>query len=84
MIARSTVTFADLRELLVDLRFSVSKRGKFWCFEKPPAKTWFVYRPYRTREKVTLGDLHMTRKQLDGRGVLAPEAFDDRLKKATA
>ncbi len=84
MIARSTVTFAALRQLLVGLGFTVSKRGKFWRFEHPSSETWFMYRPYRAREKVTVGDLHMTRKQLDWRDVLSEQAFDDRLKKATA
>jgi hypothetical protein len=84
MIARSTVTFAELRRLLVDLGFSVGKRGKFWFFEYPSSETWFRYRPYRASEKVTAGDLHMTRLQLDWRGILGPDAFDDRLKKASA
>lgn len=84
MIARSTVTFAQLRQLLVDLGFTVSKRGKFWRFDHPPSETWFMYRPYRARERVEVGDLHMTRFQLDGRDVLNEKAFDDRLKKATA
>lgn len=84
MIARSTVTFAELRQLLLDLGFTVSKVGKFWVFEHPPSGTEFGYRPYRLREKVTVGDLHMTRKQLDWRDVLDEKAFDDRLKKASA
>jgi hypothetical protein len=84
MIAKSTVTFAELRQLLEDLGFSVSKRGKGWFFEHPPSETWFMYRPYRAREKVTVGDLHMTRKQLDWRDMLSEQAFDDRLRKATA
>jgi hypothetical protein len=84
MIAKSTVTFAELRQLLLDLGFTLSKRGKFWFFEHPPSGTEFGYRPYRIREKITLGDLHMTRKQLDWRGLLSEQAFDDRLKKATA
>lgn len=84
MIAKSTVTFAELRQLLLDLGFTVSKRGKFWCFEHPPSETVFEYRPYRARENVTLMDLHMTRKQLDWRDVLNEKAFDDRLRKATA
>lgn len=84
MIARSTVTFAELRQLLVDLGFTVSKRGKFWLFEHLPSETILPYRPYRLRERVTLRDVNSTRFQLDWRGVLAPEAFDDRLKKATA
>lgn len=77
MIARSTVTFAELQQLLVDLGFAVGKRGKFWFFEHPPSETSFGFRPYRAREKVTLADLHMTRKHLDWRGLLTPETFDD-------
>jgi hypothetical protein len=84
MIARSTVTFAELRQLLVDLGFTVSKRGKFWFFEHPASGTILPYRPYRSRERVTLRDVNSTRFQLDWRGLLTPEAFDDRLKKATA
>jgi hypothetical protein len=84
MIARSTVPFAELRQLLLDLGFTRSKEGKFWIFEHPPSGTGFGYRAYRAREKVTLGDLHMTRKHLDWRGVLGEDAFDDRLKKASA
>ncbi len=84
MIARSTVSFTELRQLLLDLGFTQSRRGKFWFFEHPPSGTVFGYRPYRAREKVTLVDLQMTRKQLDWRDVLSEQAFDDRLKKATA
>lgn len=84
MIAKSAVTFAELRQLLVGLGFTVSKRGKFWFFEHPATGTVLPYRPYRTRERVTLRDLSSTRFQLDWQGVLAPEAFDERLKKATA
>lgn len=84
MIARSTVSFAQLRQFLLDLGFTVTKRGKFWFFEHAPSETTFLYRPYRAREKVTLLDIDSTRFHLDWRGVLEPEAFDDRLKKATA
>jgi hypothetical protein len=84
MIARSKVPFAELRQLLLDVGFTMSKRGKFWFFEYAPSETTLTYRPYRVRERVTLRDIHMTRFFLDWRGVLAPEAFDDRLKKATA
>lgn len=83
MIARSTVTFAELRQLLVDLGFTVSKRGRFWFFEHKPSGTELGYRPYRLPERVTLRDVNSTRFQLDWHGVLAPEVFDERLKKAT-
>ncbi len=81
---RTDVTFAELRQLLLDLGFTQSKRGKFWFFEHAPSETTFTYRPYRTRERVTLLDLDRTRHHLDWRGVLEPRAFDDVLKKATA
>jgi hypothetical protein len=68
----------------VDLGVTETRSGKGWNFEHPSSETWFMYRPYRLREKVTIGDLHMTRKQLDGRDVLDEKAFDDRLKKASA
>ena len=84
MIAKSTTSFAELRQFLLDLGFTVAKRGKFWYFEHAPSERTFLFRPYRAREKVTLIDLHMTRRHLDLRGVLEAEAFDDRFKKATA
>ncbi len=84
MIARSTITFAELRQLLLGLGFTLSKRGKFWFFEHPPSETTFTFRPYRARERVTLVDLHMTRKHLDWRDVLSEQAFDDWLKEVTA
>jgi hypothetical protein len=84
MIARSTVSFAELRQLLLDLGFTQSRRGKFWFFEHPSSGTVFGYRPYRVREKVTLMDLHMTRRHLDLRGALEEQAFDGLLKQATA
>lgn len=84
MIARSTVSFAELRQFLLDLGFTAGKRGKFWFFEHSPSETTFLFRPYRARERVTVVDIDSTRFHLDRRGLLAPEAFDERLKKATA
>ncbi len=84
MIAKSTVTFAELRQLLLELGFTQAKRGKFWFFEHAPSETILAYRPYRVRERVTLLDMHLTRQHLDWRGLLAPDAFDDLFKKATA
>jgi hypothetical protein len=81
---RSAVLFADLREFLAGLGFKQSRRGKFWSFEHGPSETTLLYRPYRVRERVTLLDLHRTRQDLDLRGVLEEEEFDDLLKKATA
>ena len=84
MIARSTIPFAYLRQLLLNLGLTPTKRGKFWYFEHAPSKTLLVYRPYRSRERVTQKDLQVTRHDLDWNGVLEEQAFDDLLKKATA
>jgi hypothetical protein len=84
LIAKSTISFAELRRFLLDLGFTLSKRGKFWFFEHAPSETTFLYRPYREREKVTLVDLDSTRRHLDGRGVLEERAFDNLLKQAPA
>jgi hypothetical protein len=84
MIARSSVTFAELRQLLLDVGFVQSKRGKFWVFEHAASETRLAYRLYKARERITLVDLHITRQDLDWHGLLAPETFDDLLKKATA
>lgn len=84
MIARSTIPFAELQQLLLDLGFTQSKRGKFWFFEHPTSETIFTYRPYKPQEKITLKDLFLTRKHLDWRGVLSENAFDELLKQASA
>lgn len=84
MIARSAVTFAELRQLLCDLGFTVAKSGKFWSFEHAPSDTSYLFRPYRAGEKISLIDLQSTRRHLDMRGLLDEQAFDDQLKKATA
>jgi hypothetical protein len=84
MVKRSTVTFAELRQFLLDLGFTQTKQDKFWRFEHAPSETVFGFRPYRTNERVTLLDLEHVRKHLDWRGVLSENAFDEQMKKATA
>lgn len=81
---RSESTFAELRQILADLGFTQSRQGRFWFFEHAPSETTLTYRPYRPRERVTLLDLHRTRRHLDLRGVLDEQAFDNLLAKATA
>lgn len=84
MIGRSPIAFAELRRILLDLGFAESRREKFWLFEHAPSQTNLAYRPYQAREKVTLVDLHITRQDLDWHGLMAPEAFDNLLARATA
>src|SRR5690348_3833297 len=84
MIGKSDIPFAELRQFLLDLGFTVCRRGKFWLFEHIPSETTFLFRPYQPREKVTLVDIQSTRRHLDLRGVLDQQAFDSQFKKATA
>ena len=84
MIAKSTISFSELRHFLLELGFTVCKRGKFWVFEHAPSETQFLFRPYRPREKVSLIDIQSTRRHLDLRGVLDDRTFDRLLQKATA
>jgi hypothetical protein len=84
MIARSSVAFERLQQLLLDLGFAESKRGRFWVFQHAPSKTILTYRPYRPRERLTLKDVQVTRQDLDWRELMSPDAFDDLLQKASA
>ena len=84
MTARSNVTFGQLRQLLIELGFTESKRGKFWQFEHSSSGTVLTYRPYQPRERVTAKDLQVTRQDLQWRDLMAPDAFDDLLQRATA
>ncbi len=84
MIARSSVTFERLQQLLLDLGFIQAKRGNFWVFVHGHSKAILTYRPYRSRERVTLKDLQVTRQDLDWHELMTPDAFDDALQKATA
>ena len=84
MIAKSTITFAEFRQFLLDLGFTLAKRGKFWFFEHAASQTTYLFRPYRAADKVSVVDIRSTRRHLDLRGVLDEQAFDDRLRRATA
>jgi hypothetical protein len=84
MIARSSVPFERLQQLLLELGFTQSKRENSWVFEHGHSKAILTYRPYKSRERVTLKDLQVTRQDLDWRELMTPEAFDDALQKATA
>jgi hypothetical protein len=84
MVARSSVNFERLEQLLLDLGFTQTKRGDFWVFVHDHSKAILTYRPYRSRERVTRKDLQVTRQDLEWHELMTPEAFDDALQKATA
>jgi len=84
MVKRSTVAFAELRQFLLDLGFTLTRKDKFWLFQHDPSGTAFGFRSYRSNERVTQIDLDHVRKHLDWRDVLSEQAFDERFKEATA
>ena len=80
----SSVSFAQLRRLLLDLRFAESGGDTYWRFEHPESGTVFVFRPYAPGDHVTVQDLAATRKHLDWRGLLPGRVFDDSMTKTPA
>jgi hypothetical protein len=80
----SSISFAHLRQLLLDLRFTEIRGGTYWRFEHPNSGTIFVFRPYTAGEHVTVQDLAATRQHLEWRGLLSGEVFDDSLAKTPA
>jgi hypothetical protein len=68
----STISFAVLQRVLEGLGFVKKKvEGPQLVFEHAPSDTWFLFRAYKPRDKVTAADLIGVRKILDERGVLA-------------
>jgi hypothetical protein len=84
MVNRSDVRFSQLQAFLERLGFSGARNKRGWRFEHGPSETIFVLRPYRRTERVFMPDLYGIRWQLDGRGLLSEQAFDESLTKAPA
>jgi hypothetical protein len=77
----SSVPFANLQAVLEGLGFIRKKvAGPQVVFEHAPSDTWFLFRAYRPRDKVTVADLIGVRKILDERGLLAAEALEELLR----
>jgi hypothetical protein len=78
-------SFATLQQLLKGLGFVRKKvDGPQLVFEHSPSDTWFLFRAYKPRDKVTAADLIGVRKILDGRGVLDEDDFDELLHQSSA
>jgi hypothetical protein len=80
----SPVTFARLRRFLIDLGFQEVELKTARRFEHAPSNTIFLFRAYQPRDKVTMPDLIGIKTQLDWRGMLPADAFDDSLEKSPA
>jgi hypothetical protein len=80
----SSIRFTQLRHLLDDLGFSEVRQEAGWRFEHDPSETVFLFRPYRPGDPVYEHDLLLVRSQLDWRGLMPADQFDDSLKKTPA
>jgi len=76
--------FSALSRLLLDLGFkSRTKTGAYTRFDHEAAGTWFLYPDYAEDEDVAASDLVGTRHQLDFKGMLPGDQFDERLKEVS-
>jgi hypothetical protein len=80
----SSVRFAQLRRLLLDLQFTESRTEAYWRFAHAESDTLFLFRRYAPDDHVTMQDLATARTHLDWRGLLSGEAFEDSLTKTPA
>src|SRR5437588_12172502 len=51
---KSSISFAQLRRLLLDLQFTESQGNAFRRFEHPESGTVFRFRPYALNEHITV------------------------------
>ena len=80
----SQVRFVQLQRFLEQLGFSEGRDQQGWRFEHPSSNTVFLFRPYRPTDRVYEHDLFLVRSQLNGRGLITEEAFDESLTKTPA
>jgi hypothetical protein len=82
VVKKSNIRFSQLRAFFERLSFSVTREKKGWRVEHPATRTVFIFRPYRANELVYAPDLFLIRSQLDARGMVAQNEFDNSLMKA--
>jgi hypothetical protein len=78
------VTFAELRQLLLDMGFREVSRPEAIAFRHQPSDTLFVFRPYRASDPVASYNLLEVKDMLDARGLMSAETFENQFKKTPA
>lgn len=81
---KSGITFAELRELLLDLGFGEVKEKTRIRFTFPTLGTVLLFRPHRAKENVLARDMIVVRRQLVDNGLIKESEFDRFLHKASA
>jgi hypothetical protein len=72
--------FGVLRQILLDLGFTMQTNPRSVRFDHEATKTWFLYPPYTESQDVSQGDLVGTRYILDQREFLPREQFEELLR----
>jgi hypothetical protein len=73
--------FSALSRLLHELGFTArTKEGRYTRFDHAETGAWFLYPDYADDEDLAASDLVGTRYQLDFRGMLPRDKFDERIK----
>ncbi|MBW3598322.1 MAG: hypothetical protein KY475_13750 [Planctomycetes bacterium] len=80
----SQVRFGQLQRFLEEMGFSAERDNQGWRFDHAASNTVFLFRGYRPADRVYEHDLLVVRSQLDGRGLMAPDAFHESLIKTPA
>jgi hypothetical protein len=80
----SSVRFAQLQKFLEQMGFSKARDQQGWRFEHRSSNTVFLFRPYRATDRVYEHDLLLVRSQLEGRGLITEDAFNESLTKTPA
>ncbi len=83
-MTKNGVTFAELRNLLVDLGFSECVEPARIAFTYSPTGTYLLLRTYAAKERVSDRDLLVVRRQLLENGLIEPATLDRLLHKASA
>jgi hypothetical protein len=73
-------TFATLRDLLLELGFSMRTAADAVIFEHPPASARLIMEAFGDADVVDAATLIMVRRNLDERGILPRARFDDLLR----
>lgn len=81
---KSSITFSQIRGLLLDLGFSEARTDDHWRFEHGASGAEFLFRPYSPDENVCAQDLASTRMHLDWRDLLPVGSFDGSFSKTPA
>jgi hypothetical protein len=80
----SPIRFEQLRHFLEEMGFAGSRDEKGWRFEHRESNTVFLFRPYKPADRVYDHDLFLVRSQLNGRGLMTEQAFNESLLKTPA